>query len=65
VPRCRGFRVQGSEERWNRIDGWKIFSFIRRSVVCTCPSPIVVGPNRPYGRIAKTMAPALLDFLNP
>jgi hypothetical protein len=56
-----GFR----RERWTHIDGWKIGSFIRSAVVCTCPNPITAGPNRPYGRIEKTVAPALLDFLNP
>jgi hypothetical protein len=50
-------------------------SFIRSDFGCSmawnvalrssCPHPIAAGTNRPYGRIAKTMAPALLDFLNP
>jgi hypothetical protein len=31
----------------------------------SCPNPITAGLNRGCGRIAKTMAPALLDFLNP
>jgi hypothetical protein len=39
-------------------------SFIRSPVLCTCPNPIAADPHR-YGRIAKTTAPALLDFLNP
>jgi hypothetical protein len=52
-------------ERWKHIDGWKIGSFIRSSVVCTCPNPIAAGLIRPYGRMVKTMVPALLDFLNP
>jgi len=59
-------RVQGFErEGWKHIDGWKIGSFIRSPVVCTCPNPIAAGPHRPYGRMAKTVAPALLDILNP
>jgi hypothetical protein len=28
------------------------------------PNPIAAGPNRLYGRIAKTMVPAIVDFLN-
>ena len=31
----------------------------------SCQNLIVAGPNRPCGRMARTMAPALVDFLNP
>jgi hypothetical protein len=31
----------------------------------TGPNPIAADPNRPYGRIAKMVAIALVHFLNP
>ena len=66
VKRVQGFGIRERErERWKHIDGWKMWSFIRSSFVCTCPNPIAAGPDRAYGRIVKTMVPALLDFLNP
>jgi hypothetical protein len=30
----------------------------------SCPNPIAACPNPLYGRIAKTMVSALVDFLN-
>jgi hypothetical protein len=52
-------------ERWKRIDGCKLGLSTRSSFLWKGPNPIAAGPHRPYGRIAKTMAPAQLDFLNP
>jgi hypothetical protein len=31
----------------------------------SCSNPGAVGPNRPCGSVVKTMAPALVEFLNP
>jgi hypothetical protein len=47
-----GFRVQGS-------------GFRKEAVVGAGRGLIAAGPNRPNGRIAKTITPALVDFLNP
>jgi hypothetical protein len=74
----KGFKVQGpgfGGEGCTPIDGLKMASFIRSAFGCSmawnvalgssCPNPITAGHNRGCGRIAKKMAPALLDFLNP
>jgi hypothetical protein len=58
------FRVRGSGERDGTIDSWKMGSFIRSSIVGTCPNPID-GPNRPYGRIAKTDDASPTGFPEP
>jgi len=51
-------RVQGSGKKgMNMVRGlnW------RRS----CRRLIAAGPNRPCGRMPRTLVPALVDFLNP
>jgi hypothetical protein len=78
ILRLKGFKVQGpgfGGEGCTPIDGWKMESFIRSAFGCSmawnvplgssCPNLITADHNRACGRIAKTMAPALLDFLNP
>jgi hypothetical protein len=53
VARIQGSRVWGSGKK--QLPG----------PACRKAGLIAAGPNRPCGRMAKTMAPALVDFLNP
>jgi len=60
-------------EAYRRLEKWVVYPECIRMlngmepilVRSSCPNPIAAGPNRACGRIAKTMAPALLHFLNP